>query len=370
MNITYLFGAGASANAIPTIDSIKNHLEVFLDYLESYKFPQKPKGPTVISQHSRNRKNDVINSTSRLQKDIEWLISNLRYATSIDTFAKRLFIKENTNKVYGATEANISEYNKLKALMMIFFIFEHFRTSTVDKDGKIRYLSLNDIALRNIDPRYDNFFASLILKNLTELPNIKILSWNYDMQFELAFDEYTGFSDFIKNQIHLQVYPSQESDGFDLKRFGIVKLNGSLQIKSKGGIIQPLLFSDKSLTINSLIGRLINEYNILTQAKRPYPYLFFSWENRDVNLKIKNIACEIIKNTEILVVIGYSFPYFNRVWDRDIFGIVKALEKVYFQAPSDDLDNYLTRFKTINRHVLRHENISDLKQFFIPPELS
>jgi hypothetical protein len=352
MNITYLFGAGASAYAIPTIEDIPERLKKFYQYLD--KIEKSPPGPTVISQHSDYH---LEKPNSQLKNDIQWLIGNLAYATSIDTLAKRLFIKKS------------KDYFKIKALMISFFVFEHFRKPVYDSIHPESEYNPQNTATRNIDHRYDNFFASLIQKDFHDLPNIKILSWNYDMQFEMAFDEYSGLGDFIKNQVYLQVFPSHEVRGFDNNRFGILKLNGSLQIRRRNDDILALLYPDKSLQLYSLVNNLINDYKSLIEIDRPDPYLFFSWENTDINIQTKDIAREIANETDILIVIGYSFPYFNRVWDSEIFGNMKKLQKVYFQAPRNDLTNYFPRFKAINNLISNYEDISDPRQFFIPPEL-
>ncbi|PSR03910.1 MAG: hypothetical protein BRD50_04955 [Bacteroidetes bacterium SW_11_45_7] len=45
-----------------------------------------------------------------------------------------------------------------------------------------------------------------------------------------------------------------------------------------------------------------------------------------------------VRNNEILILIGYSFPFFNRKVDREIFNELKSsgvFKKIYFQ----DLNN-------------------------------
>jgi len=55
------------------------------------------------------------------------------------------------------------------------------------------------------DYRYDSFFAS-ILNDLQSFPeNIKILSWNYDLQFEISFAEYSGIHEIKNNQFILNI---------------------------------------------------------------------------------------------------------------------------------------------------------------------
>src|SRR5437868_9241222 len=80
---------------------------------------------------------------------------------SIDTYAKKLMHKGMTLK-----------YEQLKRDITFYFLLQQKR--------------------KGVDLRYDNFWASIL--NAPKLTsNVKILSWNYDYQLEL------GYQDFIKN---------------------------------------------------------------------------------------------------------------------------------------------------------------------------
>jgi len=99
--------------------------------------------------------------------------------------------------------------------------------------------------------------------------------------------------------------------------------------------------------------------------------LTFAWENTPLSNSIIENATLATSKTYVLVVIGYSFPFFNRVVDRRIINSMINLEKVYFQAPKEDVNNLITRFKAIRSDFkkLDPEPIEDIKQFFLPPEL-
>jgi hypothetical protein len=71
--------------------------------------------------------------------------------------------------------------------------------------------------------------------------------------------------------------------------------------------------------------------------------LSFAWGNTDntekelfTSNRLKK-AQNIAQETDILVIIGYSFPYFNREVDKEIFKSIlqrNSLQKIYCQDPS------------------------------------
>jgi len=67
----------------------------------------------------------------------------------------------------------------------------------------------------------------------------------------------------------------------------------------------------------------------------------FAWEKRSNTqqylVNTTQIVQEVAKDTTILVVIGYSFPFYNREIDNMVFEIIKpTLKKIYFQDPNSD----------------------------------
>ena len=94
-----------------------------------------------------------------LVKDLMWLYDGAIKHATIDTFAKKLFLT-----------GRVEDYNKLKKLLAIYFIIEQI--------------------INKPDSRYDTFLANILTPNLEIPERMKILTWNYDSQFEIAFNEY------------------------------------------------------------------------------------------------------------------------------------------------------------------------------------
>ena len=95
----------------------------------------------------------------------------------------------------------------------------------------------------------------------------------------------------------------------------------------------------------------------------------FAWEDSDEKKTYLSELCNHIASTNVLIIIGYSFPFFNREIDRKIIGSMKNIEKVYFQAP--DADNIKERFQAIRDDLDGKILVTrfDLDQFLLPNEL-
>lgn len=150
---TYLFGAGASAKALPTVADIPLELIRYHDRLKTiskkYLRDEKFNGLTI-----QETKKEVLN---KLTDDLKELFLACKNSSSIDTLARKFYL---TNDMKSLT--------KLKALIDNFFLYEQ----------------LNN----RVDQRYDSLFAAILKggkgENI-ELPNnIKILTWNYDLQID------------------------------------------------------------------------------------------------------------------------------------------------------------------------------------------
>jgi hypothetical protein len=319
--VTYLIGAGASAKAIPMINQIPESIKSIYRLIRSYRDSNVLKEPisTIVDEMFNN---------------LNWLIENSKVHSTIDTFAKKLYI---TRKH--------SDLVRFKKTVNILFLFEEMR---------------NDV-----DNRYDSFFASILDSSL-ELPNnVKILSWNYDLQFERSFTSYSERK--LENSIpDLSVnFPKNRFDRYE-KNF-IHKINGMVwfteQLSEK--LNYRALFEEIGL---ELIESLVNNYiRIIDDGS--WERILFSWENYDLNeSRVYEIKEDVI-DTNILVCIGYSFPYFNRKVDKYIVQSMSKLEKVYFQN-LDPKQNY-ERFRSIRSDLKDDQYIlnSNCNEFLLPDEL-
>lgn len=334
--ITYLFGAGASRHALPIVNEMPQRIMKLIELLESdnLKLIDQP------SYNDLNIRNIKTNREFQLDmiESLKWMMVESEKHASIDTFAKKLFIKRKRD-----------DLKKLKIAMSVFFVFEQ--------------------ALNKVDFRYDAFFASL-LSSLRDFPeNVRILSWNYDYQFELAFSEYSDQPDIRSNQSWLRVR-SKYGENDEHKGFGIYKLNGTTGLFSDGGWQQHLFVPSLKVPVDvSFVNQITRNYVAGTYLSNVYPSLSFAWEPEQPEKSIVTKAIENISDTHTLVIIGYSFPFFNREVDRKIIGSMINLKKVYIQSP--DADIIKERFQAFRDNLTGIELISkfDIGQFLLPNEL-
>jgi D-ribose pyranose/furanose isomerase RbsD len=101
----------------------------------------------------------------------------------------------------------------------------------------------------------------------------------------------------------------------------------------------------------------------------------FSWENNIDHQQAIDSAISKLGNTEILVIIGYSFPFFNREIDLKIFNGLRNLKKVYYQVKDANKEILVERFGFNNVrfnpssiNAIQTKEISFYDQFHIPEE--
>jgi hypothetical protein len=334
-NITYLIGAGASRHALPLVKDFPARMEQFLRIFENHSYllstsEQFEKVGTNISK--RDLQNQFID-------DLKWLKNACVGHASIDTFAKKLFIKK-----------KYKELKKLKIALSAYLVCEQ--------------------ALNKVDGRYDSFFASILNGNATDLPNhLRVISWNYDYQLEKAYAEYTEYSDISDNQSVLNVTSKLTRRKNNNDRFTVYKVNGTVGFGQNSGIFD-YHFHDKAHAELDLpmINQVIRNYAALHNIPDTYSTLSFAWESEFDNESIVNKCVSGTKDTQILIVIGYSFPFFNKDIDREVINSMTKLEKVYFQSP--DADSIKERFLSIRTNIKDEQLVTrfDTEQFLIPNE--
>ncbi|HEU4576436.1 MAG TPA: hypothetical protein VFS36_15645 [Chitinophagaceae bacterium] len=340
MNITYLFGAGASANSLPVVSQVPNRINEMIIHLSHSQFALTGFSEQIHEQSGYRIANEDIKR--KFVSDLKWMVNIVQKHASIDTYAKKLFIRQ--------------DFDVLKKLKLVF--------ST--------YLYLEQ-CFRPVDYRYDTFFASILFDNINKLPdNIRIISWNYDFQFEKAFADYSNESTIQLNKTHLNIYPSFNNQNTPKNGFKIIKLNGTTDIiESSSQDVQ--YFSTKlidNIDTNNILEVLEKYYQLTKDSSKYQVALSFAWEQQKQDPKSSfSIAKQETSGTDILVVIGYSFPYFNRDIDRALIKNMNNLYKVYFQSP--EARQIKERFLSV-RSDIDQENLIErvnISQFLLPDEL-
>ncbi len=343
MNLTYLLGAGASANALPVVKNIMERMAAFIGHLTTSAGLSGPE--------------------SRPLWKIYHEISN-HY--TIDTYAKKLFLK-------GASGQK--ELFKLYNFMGAYFIYEQLKKDPSNAISSYLYKDekdpeINKSIIKTVDYRYDSFFAA-VLKNgrngMVCLPeNINIVSWNYDFQIEISFMNFIDNFDLNKTQEHLNIYPTPQLNKLK-EGSSIVKVNGTAGFYEAGKTFGNLFdFSKHSFDEESI--DVIK--NILFQERESVKNsIYFAWNNDNVAKAAREAAKQIIKNTDILVVIGYSFPYFNRDTDRFMFSEAgQKGKKIYIQTTADTFESIKNRGRGVYGEFEKAIPFTELDQFLIPNE--
>jgi hypothetical protein len=82
---------------------------------------------------------------------------------------------------------------------------------------------------------------------------------------------------------------------------------------------------------------------------------------------------EATDKTEVLVSVGYSFPFFNRDIDRRIIHNMGKLKKVYLQALPEHREELLDHFGSVVERAGVHSPEIEFKggtgSFYLPKEL-
>lgn len=366
--ITYLLGAGASANCLPVVNEINTRLERIKQTIEGFLQPQD----NILISPKKFYEKSLIKKGAEIVNDVAWLLYELQNHYTIDTLARRFYLNSNRHQ----------DLMRLKKILYFFFLYEQGI-----KEGKIRQTKDKELP----DMRYDNFISTLMSDEIDklELPsNVNIITWNYDIQFELAYQVYDD-SEVYKIQEKLNVFPDfNKTRIYDESQFSIVHLNG---------IIYPIPEWKKFENIVGLPHHKFDEsyqkylelicHNYSAISEDFLKRLNFSWEDSEKYMLTDNsrnscidIAKKIISKTDVLIVIGYSFPQFNRAIDNEILSMLNnSVESIYIQDTPERVDNLVREFNDsfsstirLNKGLLenRVKAISSVNSFYIPSSLT
>lgn len=328
-NITYLLGAGASANAIPLVKDFSKELNEFRNWVNG----------TIIRSPV-----NLITVRDKFDEDLAAVYNGCKGHYSIDTYAKKLYITKNKE-----------ELKKVKRILDAFLMYLHFNISNT------------------IDERYDAFIAAILNEAINDefyFPsNVKILSWNYDIQFELASRNYfIGLTSEPLCKQRLQMIPHSTNYKISTNRFSFVKLNGTsgaeiVKDKYKRKWQDYITFI-KFPSDEGLLTRILHNY-LERNDNNTIPSISFAWEHNPMSAHVMESAKAIASTTNILVSIGYSFPSFNRSIDKALLSEMKELKEIVIQVPEDSIKEVSSKVKSIRNDIEITPYTGD-KEFHIP----
>lgn len=336
----YYLGAGASygvreegkiVEGIPVVKEIPTEFDAFREFIANAEIPE---GEIIFQDIYRTGHDDVENARRYMLHDIDSLINGIKEHATIDTYARKLYLTKQER-----------EFERLKTALCAFFVWEQLEHKP--------------------DGRYDTFLANVLDEKTLNIPkDISIVSWNYDSQMELAFRSYrlnTGLALFEKNIVGQ--WPLLTGDG------RVIKVNGSATFADTNMVS---LIRDYEKTSEAV--QLIQIYGNTMADTREMGFQFkthltFAWENSANNDNLKKTLSQTTDDTEIVVVIGYSFPFFNRVTDRAIFSGMPNLKKVYVQDINADAVIQAIHAVLPSDRKIDIEPIRNCEQFYLPVEL-
>jgi len=130
-------------------------------------------------------------------------------------------------------------------------------------------------------------------------------------------------------------------------------------------------FKRQGFDEGEIIKSIFNKFSIPNE----HLLISYAWEKefksqRDYKFSNEKIEYSraLARAADILVVIGYSFPFFNREIDKLIFSEMPTLQKIYFQDPYLNGDFLYSQF-SLNRDRVKIEHIPNVKNYYVPYEL-
>ena len=314
-NITFFLGAGASYHACP----IWGEQAEKMVYLARNYFNQPKENFSELYPSGLNERDLIV-----------WFIGYfgskaLKFGT-IDTYAKKL----NLN-------SSVDELARLKLAVSVFFTIWQLTDDTTIK-------SRENLEMEFVDRRYINLLAAVIERKYdTELKikeNINFVSWNYDLQVEYAFKAFHRDTVKLDYLIQNANFSISESYGKPLKICHLNGYHGFYQHGhiTKNGLPRERHFLDRSKS--NQINDILDELSFLNTSQDRGKiditnHINYAWESNDIADKTREEAKRIFSETDILVIIGYSFPNFNKEIDMQLFRLLKGRETtIYYQDPN------------------------------------
>ncbi len=334
--ILYILGAGASAQALPIARSVGAENE-FL----------KPKIPglaySLTEVDLKALFSEVVTPTypekvTRMKQQFIELSEKANAFGDVDTYAKFLLLK-------GMME----EFQSLKKTLSQFF-------------------SVKQLIAKVRDQRYLPWMINIM--NRSRFPeNVKILSWNYDFQVELATEHFgqledinLGGTSFSYSPSFIKHYPNLDPTFSEFHELSLLHLNGIAGYFRNDLLDVGSVFQNKAKTSQEKLLDFMEAKNIDNTIR-------FAWEGDNNHSKLLERVNVMIEGTSILVVIGYSFPFFNREVDKKIFDKLKlstSFKKIYYQDPVLNGQQLRDQFElSLELHII---HISQTNNFHVPFE--
>lgn len=345
--ITYLLGAGASYQACPIL---KEQGEKMIEMAKKYLSDKEPNFEEI--------KPTSLDDKEGILWDIGYFGKRALEFGTIDTYAKKLHLSNDNER----------ELQRLKLAVSVFFTL----WESSNDDIKQRKTEDKPEKFKDIDPRYISLLSAILEKNKTNDPeikdNIKFVTWNYDLQLERAYKTFCLNHldwDYVskwcrfrvnsenKNELnicHLNGYNGYYYLNDEPEKDKEHNTHGRTDSKSIDEILKTIDFTAKSVNRNQI---KINDH------------INYAWETNRLAKTTRENAIKIFKETDVLIIIGYSFPPFNKDIDSLLFNELKDRKtEIYYQDinASEDFLKILTKGLNCEIHLIKDK----VDHFYLP----
>jgi len=352
--ITYLLGAGASYYSFPI-------------WKEQAKAMQTIGNQELRASLQSHQKNIVFNYTSKeeintLSTDKQKVLWHIAYFgkqgekfNTVDTYARKLYL-----------QGEYTDLNLLKMSVSIFFDLwenfydEKFKQIYPRKKGEHQN---NNVNYEKIDARYISLLSVFLEKKSSNIElnsDISFITWNYDLQLEGAFKMFIEKDKEIAFEEIDALIPFMENTNRDNRIHHLNGHRGFYETEKPDNALRKFETYENYWNINEKI------YTDVSRNNAKFNNLIkYAWEQETNTTRFEKIA-NVLKETEILIVIGYSFPLFNRKIDQLLFNNLNSqiIKEIIYQDPHGDKDQIANLFRTPEEFKIRL--LEKVEQFYIP----
>lgn len=343
--LTYILGAGASYESIPLVKNFPRRFMFFVDSMQKLTTHQD------VAQIDKDNVKKLHNYSFEFYKEIA-------SHQSFDTFFKKLYHTE-----------EIFRINLFKKVLNIYFLWENVTIEKGNSSGNVHNPEQEGdfIKQSRVDKRYDALIAGLLKPqkgNPQSYCKVNFITWNYDLNLLMSLKNYFSPNSTIGEFIN----SINQKDGIWKlgDDFTVINMNGFFYRNELNS-----LRNLENVKINEMIFSIISEdYFNDTFIDDDSNLIKFAWESDNTQA---DIAREKINKSENIVVIGYTFPLYNRFVDLKIIP-TKSLYPSEIGIHIQDIDakkrveSFIDNFK-MRLKANEIYSIEDCNYFYIPSNI-
>lgn len=344
--MVYWFGAGASAQALPVVGELPDALRD-----QVHRIRRLLKHPEEIGEE-----------LALYERELHNLADLAVVYGTLDTYARALYLGGDPQNELAALKLNLS----------MFFILEPFLAKAKPMTAQRRGMYTRQY---RVDPRYMSWLALLLGDGLKLNPRVKVISWNYDFQVEFALAQYCQAGALDQAHGRYRIHPTPDTTRIDTDNFFLTHLNGIAGQELRSDGVQPWYRMHVGFYPDALRG-VFRRYGEKGErgVKTRHAFterLTFAWENKPVAVEALSMAERALRDADVLVVVGYSFPAFNRLVDTRLmraFDQGGNRKRLVLQNPRINRADLLNLFDVDTDRVTVVTDAST-DQFHLPNEL-